>query len=163
MADLRAAAHSPDEQVHAEVSGRRDVRVWFEPGYVERASVAELESRLQHVLARLYVERMRAYWQLQGRPVADPVAGPPRMRTSRREAVAERVLKIHAESEYAGVRLSTVGMQGFDVDLPADVHQRFDEHGLGVAIGRACSAMLDSYFRQVLQIKAAVVEEANAR
>ena len=161
--ELHAGAHSRDDQVHAEISGRRDVRVWFEPGYVERTSVAELESTVQQVLARLYVDRMRAYWDLQGRVVPDPVAGPPRLMTPRREAVAEGGLGIHAEGEYGGVRLSTVGMQGFVLVLPDGVHHAFDEHGLGVAIGRAASALLDSYFQQVLRLKAQVAREAGDR
>ena len=143
--DLHAGAHSPDGQVHAEISGRRDVRVWFEPGHVARTSTAVLEMTLQQVLARLYVARMRAYWELQGRPVADPVAGPPRLMTSRREAIAKGVLGIHAEGEHGGVRIATVGMQGFTVDLPESVVRSLDEHALGVAIGRAaCYAQVPS-------------------
>ncbi len=149
---LQAAAHTPDDQVHGEISGRSDIRFWFEPGYYRLATADEIAWQFERLCPLLLVARMRAFYELRTRQEGRPVRPPSERLRPRNEAYERGLGAIHAIGEHDGVVFSAIGMKVFEVRIPDEV-RALDEHAFCVTAGRAASEAVRSQFHQVLNLK----------
>jgi len=141
--DSIVTVSTPNDLVHAEARGEREVRVWFAPGHYQRANPAQLERDLATVARLLFAaglaEHARAQTEVTGRRFERRI---PLGRQDKEYAEALATLAAEGRSEDGSVTVSAVGQQGYSVTIAPGTLDRLDEQTFRMHCTQAAEALL---------------------
>lgn len=140
-------AATPDETTFARLTGRRQVDVWFAPGYYAHATDARIEAKLATVARLLWVARTKEYYCYKSRSLGRTVRGEgspgSRLEEERREARAA----IHAVGESGDglVRIEAIGLFEWTVRLAPGTVPAVAEQTLTAALSVAAARLIEQH------------------
>jgi hypothetical protein len=155
LAELRAAAATPDERAFATISERTHVRFSLAPGYYEWATVPDLEMQLTRLAKLLFVARMKEYYQARSRDFSMEVTkeSPPVSARDHEYVRARAALAVEGVAAGGAVRITTLGMESWAVRLAPEVKQRLDEQAFCDAVSDAATELVTLQFAGVKALK----------
>lgn len=140
-------AATPDDTTFARLTGRRQVDVWFAPGYYSYATDERIESKLATVARLLWVARTKEYYRYKSQLLGRTVQGEGPPRTPRQEARREARGNILAVGESGDglVRIEAVGLFHWAVRLAPGTVPAVAEQDLTAAVSTAAARLIEQH------------------
>jgi len=156
---------SPNEQVFVTMTGDRDIRVSFAPGYYERATRQQLVEQLQRTARQAFIDRTRAFFAELGRDRGTTVR-PSRSIVTPRDAEYWRrldALEATGSSSDGAVSGVLVGSEHLTVLIAPGTRDRLDATAFAAAASEAATRLLADHLAQAMQVKLDVYLPGRAR
>jgi len=152
---LDVTVATPDEKAYGRVRGRREVSVWFAPGYYDAATESDLQRQLTRLGRLLFAARMREYYRLRSLAFRRTVTKESPPATDRdREFVGRRdELVAEGSSPDGQIRVSAVGMQNWTVSIEPGLSRTRDEQSFLADLATAANALVDDQFAKIRELK----------
>lgn len=149
--ELRVAL--PNEQVLAELHGRRRVTVTILPGHAERVGEQELSGQLARLARLLFAHRAAAFQRLNKEYLGtETMQRPPRPQDEEFRRAYE-ALAVSGSSRDGSVTCTTLGMEHWTVDIEPGSVARLGSSGLAQATTEAANELVENALAAVRQTR----------
>lgn len=144
-------AATPDDTAFARLTGRRQIDVWFAPGYYAHATDERVQSKLATLARLLWVARTKEYYRYKSVQLGRVVRGEGEPKTPRQEERREARQQILAvgESSDGLVRIEAVGLFHWTVLLAPGTVPAVPEETVCAALGEAAAHLIEQHENQL--------------
>ncbi|MFC5730954.1 MULTISPECIES: hypothetical protein [Nocardioides] len=140
-------AATPDETTFGRITGRRQVDVWFAPGYYGHSTDDRIEAKLATLARLLWVARTKEYYRYKSELLGRVVRGegaPQTLGQEARRAARNNILAV-GESGDGLVRIESIGLFQWAVTLAPGSVPAVPESTLAARVGMAASRLIEMH------------------
>ena len=145
---------SPSGSVSAELHGNDDVRVWFAPGFYQRADRHEMQTQLEQAARLLWAARVTEYQRILSDEYEQPMAErSPVGRLDTEFSQRREALVAQGESDDGHIAITVRGMRDWRVELTADALRALREDEFTAGVVFAARKLIADQLAKILQLR----------
>lgn len=151
---MLVGVQTPSGRVTAQLHGSHDVRVWFAPGFYQRADRHEMQTQLEQAARLLWAARVTEYQRILSDEYEQPMAQrSPVGRLDTEFGQRREALVAQGESDDGHIAITVKGMRDWRVELTADALRALREDEFTAAVALAASKLIADQLTKIVQLR----------
>jgi hypothetical protein len=153
--DLRVTATADSGDITATLTRRTRLRLEFAPRVYHRRSEVQLQHDIEVLARRLWVNRMRGYYQALSDITGQSVTGEPpaRGQLGQRYRAARDELTAYGQSGDGRIRVQVRGMRDWQVAIAPGTLRALTAHEFAAGVAEAAQGLLDDQRRKIRELR----------